>query len=528
MESKRERAARGLYNLGNFIVRITGSLIFSFLVCGALVYTQYMPPGGSEIPLNRLDSPLYNLLTLTMAGGMFALLAYLEKHLDAKARLLSGLLSGIAMVLWIAGAGIWWINASAHLPQGDQAYIYGGASYFMAGQYDFLAPGGYCHMYPYQLGLIALCELLFHLAGAFNYYAFEVICVILAAGSACCGYFILRELTGNGLAVVGYNILMMGCLPLIFYTSWVYGDLPSIFFALLAAWMLVAYSARSRYRYLVVMAIAMTFAMLVRRNSMIFMIAAGIVILLHTFRHKDKKILLVFLVSVLLSQCAYGIIYKMYEVRSGYEHSEGMSMLVWFATGLEETKGSCGWDNDYYKQVYFESGYDLEAVSEAARESISDRLETFQNDPVYAGKFFGKKLLSQWNGPLYQALFFNSESPDLTGGPKPDSLAAGLWERYYEIALAFCDRWQFVVYVGMLCYFLFCVKRESELLWHVTAIAIIGGFLYSIFSEAKGRYAFPYYVMMFPFAAYGLKEAVCKGNTFCKRLKACMQYKKSP
>lgn len=520
MAGKKERAAKGLYRLGNGVVRITGSLIFAFLVGGALIYTQYMPPGGAEIPQNRPDSPLYNLLALAAAAGAFALLARLEARLDPKSRLAVCRISGAAMVLWIAGAGVWWINASAHLPQGDQAYIYGGASYFLEGNYDFLAPGGYCHMYPYQLGLMAVCELLFLLTGAFNYYAFEVICVILAAGSAWCGYRILREMAGDRLTVAGYNVLMMGCLPLIFYTPWVYGDLPGIFFAMLAAWMLAAYSRRPKTGYLAVMAISLIFAMLVRRNSVILLIAVSAAALLHALRHKDKKILPAVLAAVLLSQCAYGAIYKMYEVRSGYERSQGLPMLVWFATGAEETKGACGWDNDYYKQVYFDSGYDMEAVREAAGKSLSERMDTFKRDPVYAGKFFGRKLLSQWNGPLYQALFFNAEGPEAPGGPEPDSLAAKLAGEYYETVLAWCDRWQFVIYGGMLCYFLFGVRRDSRLLWHVTAITVIGGFFYSVLSEAKGRYAFPYYVMIFPFAAYGLREAVGEGKAFFERLRA--------
>ena len=39
---------------------------------------------------------------------------------------------------------------------------------------------------------------------------------------------------GDTAVIAGYNILMAGCLPLIFYTPWVYGDIPSIFFAMLA------------------------------------------------------------------------------------------------------------------------------------------------------------------------------------------------------------------------------------------------------------------------------------------------------
>lgn len=503
-----EKAVRGLYRLGNSIVCITGSAIFLFLTFFSLVFTQYMLPGEAEVPLNKPDSILWNLLALAAAGGVSALLLYLERRLGGKASLRAARISGGVMLLWILAAGGWWICSSAHLPQGDQAYIYGGASYFMEGNYDFLAPGGYCDMYPYQLGLIALCELLFGIAGAFNYYAFEWICVALSAGCAYFGYRIVWEITGSGLAVTGYNMLMMGCLPLIFYTPWVYGDIPGIFFGMLAAWMLLAYGRKGRTGYLAAAAAALVFAMLVRKNSLILLTAAGIAAVLHGLRHRDRRPVLAFLAAVLLSWGVYAGIYKGYEVRSGYAHSDGLPFVVWIATGMEETKGTCGWDNDYYKQVYFESGHDREAAAAAARENLRQRLQIFVRDPVYAGKFFGRKVLSQWNGPLYQALYFNAESPQKQGGPRPDSLAAELGGKYYGAVLAFCDRWQFIVYTGMLCYFLLAVKKESSLLQHVTAITIIGGFFYSVISEGKGRYIFPYYVMMFPFAAYGLREAM--------------------
>ena len=64
------------------------------------------------------------------------------------------------------------------------------------------------------------------------------------------------------------------------------------------------------------------------------------------------------------------------------------------------------------------------------------------------------------------------------------------------------------MYVGMLCYFLLAVKKDSPILQHTLAVTIIGGFFFSIIYEAKARYIFPYYVMMFPFASHGYRLAV--------------------
>jgi len=60
----------------------------------------------------------------------------------------------------------------------------------------------------------------------------------------------------------------------------------------------------------------------------------------------------------------------------------------------------------------------------------------------------------------------------------------------------------------LLFFFLLAVKKDSPILQHVLAVTIIGGFFFSIIYEAKARYIFPYYVMMFPYATYGYRLAV--------------------
>ena len=502
-----EGLAGGLYRLGNLVLCAVGGIIFLALSWYSFRYTQYIVPGQAERSLDRADSMGLNLAVLVIAAAGIGLLTFLERRLDKKRQLLLCRVSAGMMMVWIAAASVWWVYSSEHVPVGDQAFIYGGASYFMEGKYFFLDKGGYCDMYPYQLGLIALCELLFQLAGPLNYRAFELVCVALAVGSAWCGYRILREIMGDTAVIAGYNILMAGCLPLIFYTPWVYGDIPSIFFAMLAQWMLLRYCAERRKRWLAVMVFSLVLAMLVRKNSAILLAAVCIGAILYALRYRDRRVMTAFLLAAALAWGAYGAVYKMYEIRSGYEHSQGTPFVVWLAMGVEETKGTFGWDNNYYKEVFYESGCDMEATAEAAREILAGRLEEFRRNPSMALVFYRNKVLSQWNQPLYQALFFNAESPEKEGGPEHGSLAAGLGGAYYENVLAVCDRWQCVIYVGMLCYFILAVKRDSNILQHILAITIVGGFFYSIISEGKARYIFPYYVMMFPFALYGYRQA---------------------
>ncbi len=505
----KERAVRNLYALGNLVVRIVGCVIFLCLARYSFRYTQYMLPGGRELSVDVLDSRSGNILGLAVAAGIMAVLLLVERYVDRGLQYILCRCSLVLTLVWFTVAGMWWIGSSAHIPVGDPAFIYGGASYFIEGNYDFLSTGGYHSMHPHQMGLTAIYELLFRVVGTYNYHAVEMLNLFFALGSIYLGYRILSEITGSTAAIVGYNILMLGCLPLIFYTPWVYGDIPSIFFALLVEWALLRYLAERRNRHLVLMALALMLALLVRKNSLILLVAVGLTVLLHALLHRDMRIVLAFLLGAVLCYGSYEAVWKIYEIRSGYENDGGIPIIAWVTMGMMENYGAYGWYNNYPKEVFYgEAAGSREAVSAIAKRDLKKRLRAFADDWGYAVHFFKGKLLSQWNEPLYQALYFNAESPESEDGPAPDSLAARLYGEDYFKALHVCDRWQFIMYVGMLCYFLLAVKKDSPILQHVLAVTIIGGFFFSIIYEAKARYICPYYVMMFPYATYGYRLAV--------------------
>jgi hypothetical protein len=128
-------------------------------------------------------------------------------------------------------------------------------------------------------------------------------------------------------------------------------------------------------------------------------------------------------------------------------------------------------------------------------------------------------VLSQWNEPLYQAVYFNTNYEGSEKLPAEGSLLESISDSNFSKVLAVADRLQFVIYAGVLLYFLFCVRRDSNLLQHVLVIAMIGGFLFSIIWEAKARYIFPYYVTMFPVAAVGYEKAVRKAEALIGRFR---------
>lgn len=519
--TKFTKLATGLYHAANHVLRIVGSVIMLILFWYCLRYTQHVIPGSREVLTNQKDSVLQNILALCLCGGATVLCTVGERHLSENAKQKIMRFAAFCAMLWMGIMSFWWIYSANRVPEGDQAYLYGGASYFLEGQYSFLGASGYCGMYPYQLGLIALMELLFLAVGTYQYFAFEVICASMTVGIVFFGYRFLREITASMTVIVLYCLFISMCLPLAFYSSWVYGDIPSIFFVMLGAWMLVRYSKRHKKSNLVILVIAMTMAVLVRQSSLIHVAALGIVGIVYALKEKDKRVLVAVLAAALLHSALYAGIYKLYEVRSGFEHSEGIPTVTWFVMGMQENNGMYGVDNSYPKDLYAEHNFDSEKTARQARKDLKERVDFFAKNPAYSYAFYKGKVLEQWNVPLYQSLYFNTKYlPENV--PGKDTLVYKIGNSLFPAVLKWCDNLQLFIYGGMLLYFLFGIKKDSDILQQMLAAALIGGFLFSIIWEAKARYVFPFYVTTFPLAALGYWQTVKWIQKLIGRLKGKM------
>ncbi|MCM1552499.1 MAG: hypothetical protein NC092_07380, partial [Butyrivibrio sp.] len=498
----------------NWIVRIIGAVIFLGLTWYSLRYTQYMIVGGDEIAHNVKDSMAGNCLALALGVVLVGTLWFMARQVSV--RLQEWVMRAFVAfsMLWTGGWGYWWISVVDRKPEGDQAFVYGAAAYFLKGDFSFLKPGAYCGLCPHQLPLIAMLELLYLVVGLQNYFAYQVLCTLLAAGIVWLGYRILWEMTQNCGAVIMYSIIMTGCLPLIFYTGWVYGDVPSIFFMMLAAWALPRYERTGRVRWLAALVLATTLALLVRLHSAVFLIALCIVGAVYILRKKDYRLLMALALSVLLPVMLYQGVFKMYELRSGLPHAEGMPSLSYISMGMQDIYDRCGWYTIYCAEVFEQAGNDPAVAAEISKQDICQRLGEFRADPAYALWFYREKTLSQWNEPLYQSLYFGNKFHEPL---KEEQIAFidRLKLEAFDNLLLVCDRMQFVIYVGILLYFVLAVRAKSNILQHLMAVTLIGGFLFSLIWEAKARYIMPYYVIMFPIAVMRYWELVERAAGGC-------------
>ena len=91
-------------------------------------------------------------------------------------------------------------------------------------------------------------------------------------------------------------------------------------------------------------------------------------------------------------------------------------------------------------------------------------------------------------------------------------------EQVYQNGMAFtallflADRWHFLIFLGLMFFFIFGVQRKQDPMTYLFAVTIIGGFFFTILWEAKARYVLPYYLMAFPMAVMGYASLLQRGK----------------
>ena len=505
MESRLPKIKSIVKQTANWVIRIMGSLILLFLVWYAMRTLQYMlPVAGHEDLVEIPDSVIRNLAAAALILLLYAVLTAVEKKAGDKITIWCKRIAVTLGMLWQGIAGLCWVLAVDRVPSADQASVIGAAIDFIQGDYGTLAPDHYCGLYAHQLGPAATEEMLFRILGEADYHVIQIVFVLLNVAGIYCIYGILKEVSGR-LAVVAMGTLLAGsCMASVFYTSWVYGEIPWVFCSLFSAWMLVRYIKYGKTGSLVGIVTALTLGTLLRKNTLVLVVAYCMVGAVRIFSKWDRRLLISLVLALALPLLCYQGIYKMYEMRSGMEHSRGLPTSAYLYLGMEEIGGRYGW---YYSDCwaqYYATDCNTEQSDQIYREMMQERMQAMKAQPGYLRGFYQGKLLSQWNVPTYQSLYFNFNHGDVYHeklAALEDRLSGDLFDSVVRMA----DRLQFIIYLGCLFYFIFCVRKDSEITQHLLAVAVIGGFLFSIFWEAKARYMYAYYMMMFPLAALGYK-----------------------
>lgn len=525
-----------LYKISLHAVKILTLLLSILLFAGSFLITCYADNMETQQVLFRLDNPLCNLLELAGFGLLFGGCLYFYDKFGRKFR--RGLL--IFTLGFIFCLGVLLILFGRTVPAADAMSVYNAALEWIWGNRDVIHPTvSYLSYYPQQIGLMAFLELLLRIwnftgisAPAWHFIKLLYACLLCVA--VLFQYLSLKYLWQERWEEISCCYLLLVCcnLPMVMYSSFVYGEIPSfaalsvglyLLLRLLSGISFPGHASDISCKGMSVKTGAgsilfLTLSVMLRKNSLIPIIAVLLVLLFEALRSKRSGRMRICLLgmTVCLAITSVGIlplVQKCYEKKAGNALSSGVTAMSYFAMGMQEAFRGCGWYNGFNIDTYDAAGMDTGVANEISRQAIRERLTYFREHPGYTADFYARKHLSQWADGTYAS----RQATLATYGGRSE-----FFRKIYDGSLSSAyiewgNAWQNVLYLGTL---LFCVnsvhrRRKAtgtvpqgigadSLYLYVGLIAVLGGFLFHILWEANSRYIFLYSLLMMPYCAAGI------------------------
>lgn len=515
-----KKITQKIYNLSLYFVQYSTLFLTVLLFSGSFLLTCYAENMDTQQVLARWDNPFFNLFGSILLLAAFTGTAYaIAKKSVIYKKFLLFITFG-----WMIVLGAVLILFSKTVPAADAMSVYSAAEMLAGGDTSVIHPtDSYLSYYPQQVGLMAFLELLFRFWNLFSismpaYHFFKGIYVLLLCTAVFFQYKSVHLLWENDTTDCLYLILAGTNFPLIMYSSFVYGEIPS--FAAFSAglyFLLLFLRTASGKRALLSGGsglLFLTLSVMLRKNSLILIIAVVLVLVLEWIKSKRYALLLLALLCVICSCSILPLVQKGYELRSGNTLKSGVPAMSYFAMGTQEASRGNGWYNGFNIETYQSTGMDTERTNEISRKALSERLHYFKENPDYAVNFYAQKHLSQWADGTYAA----RQATLATFGGRTElfnRIYAGDFSPYF---IEYCNLYQNLLYLGAL---LFCIvqcfpKRLTHLQiqkgtaptltglpLYIGLIGVIGGFLFHIIWEANSRYIFIYGLLLLPYAANG-------------------------
>lgn len=553
-----------LYKISLYAVKFLTLLLAVLLFAGSFLTTCYADNMETQQVLFRLDNPLWNLLELAGFGLLFCACLHFYDKFGRKFR--RGLL--IFTLGFIFCLGVLLILFGRTVPAADAMSVYNAALEWIQGNLDVIHPTvSYLSYYPQQIGLMAFLELFLRIwnltgisAPAWHFIKLIYVCLLCAA--VLFQYLSLKYLWWEHWEEISCCYLLLVCcnLPMIMYSSFVYGEIPSFAALSVGLYLLLRllsgitfpgctsdiscqgmsvkpfaseassetilspklHCTRSAFFTGTGSILFLALSVMLRKNSLIPIIAVLLVLLFESLRfgRSVRARLCLLGMAVCLAVTSVGIlplVQKCYEKKAGNTLSSGVTAMSYFAMGMQEASRGCGWYNGFNIDTYDAAGMDSALANEISRQAVLERLAYFREHPGYAVDFYARKHLSQWADGTYAS---RQATLAAYGG------RSEFFQEVYDGSLSSAyiewgNAWQDVLYLGTLVFCVNAVHRKRKytatapqgsdtdslylsLYLYVGLIAVLGGFLFHILWEANSRYIFLYSLLLMPYCAAGI------------------------
>ncbi len=447
-----------------------------------------------------------------------------------------------AMVVIVIILGLVWINAVTSIPAADSYNLYEAAIDATRNTYKSMLNGGnfynhefynnysYFNFYPFQLGFVFFSEIVYRIFGTANSLPVQTINV-LCVGFAYLAIARITRLLFKKLSIEFLSImLLLACLQPVFFTTFAYGNIIGMCFSLWASYFLIKYFKTGKYTLLIPCGLMLVFAIFVKYNNLIVLVAFAIMLIVHTVKMKKWQSIAFALALCLASVGAKSLVVMSYEARANTEFTDGVSQVLYLDMGLTESYMAPGWYTTTGKDIYIQSQLDTQTANQRGWEDINTKLKKFSNIN-YSVDFFSKKILSQWNEPSFESIWVSQVKSHIR--PVDNGLGAAIYSGSPgQLIKLWFNLYVQILYlsfaIGM---YLLLIRKKTNIETMLLPLIILGGFGYHLLFEGKSQYILTYIIMLIPTASYAihkilysdyskLKEIIAKiGNIPDKKIK---------
>lgn len=538
---------QGISNFAYRSIQIISIALMFILSLSAFLLTCYAENMTTQQVLTKWDNPFINLLGIAVFLGIFYVLIKFFTHNAKRIPILLGLVMGWCLLL-----GAILIVFSKTVPAADAWSVYDIAQNLAMGNTAVIHPTeSYLSYYPQQVGLVVFLEALIRFWNLLPlslpaYHFIKCVYVLLLCITVFYQYKIVHFLWNNVTADCTYLLLAAANLPWIMYSSFVYGEIPSFAMISVGVYYLlrilgnchgasaqdtdtsaklgksqVHIVTRQVWLHAILSLVALTLAVMLRKNSLIFIIAIIIVVLCHWLQNRRHGLLLYTALCVALSMSILPIVQTSLENRADNYLQTGVPAMSYFAMGMQESSRGNGWYNAFNFDTYQATGMDTDATVAISKEAIAERLDYFAEHPDYAANFYLQKYLTQWVDGTYAS----RQATLATFGGRNDFFNQLYVGEYSNFFIGYCNIYQNVIYLACLVFFVrkFANNRKvhksqvgidktiqnamvnsHNFAPYLGIICVLGGFLFHMIWEANSRYIFLYSLMLLPYAAKGI------------------------
>ena len=431
----------------------------------------------------------------------------LNKIFLNKSKLKKVLLFSFVAILYLI-VQIVWINTRYATPAYDQEFVLSIAEKMYDNKYDEIGDWytNYLERCPQQISLSWFWSKMYKVFGVGNILNFEFANAVLNTLTFI-GLIVISKQFGQKYEINTFKTIVVSLLfiSLAMFSTFVYGDIPSITFCVYAVYFIMKYVQTKKIGYALGTAILTSLAIIVRTNSYIFLIAIAIYLLLDLLSSEKREILkksLIFISVIIFSILPSMIIKTNIQNKLNIDRENSIPTLAYLYMGMQESSKANGWYNFDIMGMTFDLPEEANATY---KKLISERLDYFAKNPIKFLEFYTFKIASMWAENTYAANLYNNSaycgvSADrfkLKKNKEETEKLDKMVDNAYK-PISIIQKGIIIFTFGMVIRILIKYRKNISKEVLLLLLIFMGGFFFHILWEAKSRYILLYIVMLFP------------------------------